>query len=654
MTASLSTQDLPQDAAIPAWAHPFLQAERDLADRLEDVSDELLRSVSFVPARQGGWGVLVQGVSLTSTYAPLQQAQALVAAQDLKGAKTVVVLGCGDGSVPLEVYRATRASDARVLVVEPHLGVLREALRHNDAFADCHPDRLAFFYSLHALKLFIYQCHEPRDTLLFVCPPTYARLFHNTREAILLTLQEAASMANINYQTALVRTRQWIHNLLSNSGRNTLYPSLFNLRGAFTGTPAILIAAGPSLDKNIALLREAQDRALLLCVNTSLKAALAAGLRPDLVMSLEGLDVTSHFEGVDLSDLNLALSQTCHPRLYDLDAARTFTFFDGNPAHLAFAVDRFQQEHEALDVGGCIANAAFSAAVVMGCDPIILVGQDLAYTDGQVYARGTVFEQMTITTDGVNGGQIFDPDRAKQRILDASEIGGDANVFEKKRRLIGVPAWDRGGLVWTSLDFNLFRYWFQEKAGLLHAQRPITLINATEGGAFIEGFEHIPLAEAIARHLDPAPPQDCAARIKDTWARAPRLSSQVWRKGLRAALQSCARLHKESAAALDSLSLADRALERTGPEGDDFSKSMQRFTKHEAKVARLSRGNVLVNAYIHVNIYDLDLHREDEDAQQALDPTAQWAENLARSRAVLSLVHEAAGALGDRLRAALA
>ena len=45
-----------------------------------------------------------------------------------------------------------------------------------------------------------------------------------------------------------------------------------------------------------------------------------------------------------------------------------------------------------LEVWGSVVTAAFQVAVLAGCDPIVFVGTDLAYSDGLPYCRGSTYE----------------------------------------------------------------------------------------------------------------------------------------------------------------------------------------------------------------------------------------------------------------------
>jgi hypothetical protein len=118
---------------------------------------------------------------------------------------------------------------------------------------------------------------------------------------------------------------------------------------------------------------------------------------------------------------------------------------------------------QALPTGGHATSAAFSLAVLWGCDPIILVAQDLAYTGGRIHASG--------------------------------RPGGED---EKRPEMVKVPAIG-GGSVATSPVMRSYLAWYQEAAAHLSALgRGPRLINATAAGARIPGFIHLDLAEALA------------------------------------------------------------------------------------------------------------------------------------------------------------
>jgi hypothetical protein len=136
-----------------------------------------------------------------------------------------------------------------------------------------------------------------------------------------------------------------------------------------------------------------------------------------------------------------------------------------------------------ISYGGSVSLTAFSLAYFLGCDPIIFVGQDLAYTGNRTYASNTIFAEQTIN-----------------RIKEADKNQGDKIEFigcpERGRHtaisMLDVPAWG-GGSVITSHEMLTYRDWLTEATH--HCN--VTIINATEGGVHIPGTREITLEDAF-------------------------------------------------------------------------------------------------------------------------------------------------------------
>jgi hypothetical protein len=270
------------------------------------------------------------------------------------------------------------------------------------------------------------------------------------------------------------------------------------LSGWLAGRPAILCAAGPSLDRNVDELRRVAGRAAIVAVNTSLAALERAGVRADLLVVLEAVDVSSQLSSLELNRAcPRALDVTAHPALFQSAPAEVIPFASQIPffSSLTAAVGL----GPGLPIGGSASNAALALLRLAGADPIVLCGQDLAYTGDRVYASGTCFGAMRAhQADGV----IELTGLEAKRRLAAPRPEVDTTV--ERKGAVRAEAYGGGGEVWTSLDFNYFRHHF-ERFAEENAGR--TLINATEGGARIRGFREQPLAEVVdALAPGPLPP----------------------------------------------------------------------------------------------------------------------------------------------------
>jgi hypothetical protein len=319
-------------------------------------------------------------------------------------------------------------------------------------------------------------------------------------------LRNTISDLRIHRNTVRAFSRTWVEQGISNLSAIARWPSVAALGDRFAGMPMVIIAPGPSLARNIEQLRDLRGRAVVTAFSHSLKAVLAAGVVPDLVITVDPQDVRYHFAGCDLSRTCLVNAATVHPALFDLPAQRFLTL-SANSAIDDWIFDAVGEE-AIVPGGGSVATTAFSLALRWGCDPIIFLGLDLSFPDGKYYvstssdgeARARVDSHGIVRVEGWSPG------------FQAMKAGGGPTA--PTERAVELPGW-RGGVVPSSFVFSLFHRWFVER---IRAVSGVTVFNCTEGGAFIEGMDHRPLADVLAtleREVDVAGELDAAAMTLD-------------------------------------------------------------------------------------------------------------------------------------------
>lgn len=286
----------------------------------------------------------------------------------------------------------------------------------------------------------------------------------------------------------------WILQGAANLPEIASHPSIDALRDAFRGKPCIIASPGPSLDKNIHLVPAIRDRVLLMTSSHAMSALSGAGVVPDVCLALDAQDLRYHFDNCPVEDVNLILGATVHPDLFSLPARRIMTF--GGNSRLDEWIYRGLGDNAQLPSGGSVACSALALAAEWGCDPIILIGQDLAFSGDKYYSSLGVDAALKVEVSG--DGQSFGF---------AGLGAGLANMVEKANRTLAAePIVETrgylGGKVQTSGAFERFRTWM---TGFVQADtRGLRFLNATEGGAYIDGMEHVSLATAIERHLGAA------------------------------------------------------------------------------------------------------------------------------------------------------
>ncbi len=423
----------------------------------------------------------LSGHSLCSRGDPRREAEAWAARLEVEGAELVVVVGLGLGYHLEALRRRTRAP---IVVLEPCLEVVRVALSRRPLAVD----GVRIFESAVALREHLISGLALRRLVTIGVWPAYRRLFPEVVHAARQAVAEAARLAAVTGNTLERRARVWARHLLANLPACAGRLPVSSLAGWLRGVPVIVVAAGPSLDRNIATLRSAAGRAVVIAVNTSLRALDRAGVRADLVVALEAIDVSSQLAGLTLNaGCPRALDLLAHPALFQGAEGPVLPFASQVPffTHLAEAAGL----GPALPIGGSAANAAFALAQHLGADPLILVGQDLAYAEDRVYASGTVFGDLRVQL--ANGVASLDHLEAKRAL---AATAPELDTTMERRAAEPALGWG-GGVVWTNLELTYFRRSFEEQASLAPGR---TLINATEGGARIRGFAERPLAEVLA------------------------------------------------------------------------------------------------------------------------------------------------------------
>lgn len=243
---------------------------------------------------------------------------------------------------------------------------------------------------------------------------------------------------------------------------------------------AITVATGPSLTKQLPLLKEIQDFVTIISVDASLPILEKWGIVPDIVTSLERVKETAQFfertsETFQKRVGCFALSAVQHEQV--INAVKGDRCLIMRPFGYMIAFDL--QEHGYAGIGMSAANLAYELAFLMGFKRTVLIGQDLAYSAD---------EKTTHASDHVFGEK--DPSVAKR--------------METENRIM-LPAWGGQGEIRSNEIWVLFRNFFIQNIAETIGQ--MQTFNATEGGCHIDGAIDRPFAEVVAEFVDRSKPK---------------------------------------------------------------------------------------------------------------------------------------------------
>jgi hypothetical protein len=427
----------------------------------------------------------VDGQILGAPADPKSRATSLADVEETEGG-IAVVFGMGAGHAVRELRER---STAKLVVYEPDPGVLRMVLESGPSDLGgipvvCDSQDLGSIWSVLA---------QDQPAAAMVRTPGYDAAYPEAATDLAETIRSLVADVSLFSNTRAFRYKTWLEDLFANIDVLCEKSPFTALANRYQGVPAFIIGAGPSLKKNVALLGEAARRGIVFAVDVSGKVLAKHGLEPQVLVCLEALNLSEHIRSLPFIDSVVrAFSLTASPHSFSTGQGPLLPFFE--------VLSAFRPLHELVNVppvsvGGSVSTVAFSLAEILGCSPIVLVGQDLAYTDGRTHAEGTAFEKSRTRVDPETKTIVYDLCDQILEVRKGSALGPPPS----REPLFEVPGWGGSGPVNSTSAFNGYRKWFEGIAEALVAARPdVKLVNATEGGSHIRGYEEKTLTEVLA------------------------------------------------------------------------------------------------------------------------------------------------------------
>ncbi|WP_428387830.1 motility associated factor glycosyltransferase family protein [Mucisphaera sp.] len=420
---------------------------------------------------------------LASRFDPAAEAGKLADKLDRESAACAVVLGFGIGYHVEQI--AERIGPKSILVVfEPDLGLLRAVFEKIDharwiaagcvLFFDKADDGSDLTGRMEGLGGVITQ-----GTQILTHPGSRARQAE-AFSTFSKTFTQALAFFRTTVATALVNSARTCRNLVNNLGHYVAGSTIAELHNAAAGYPAVCVAAGPSLVRNVDLLRDpdVRSRLVVIAAQTALRPLLDRGIRPDFVTALDYSPICTRFyeDLPDLPDVTLVAEPKAHPRILEVYPGPIRII--GSEFNDKLIGDLKRTIPPMSAAGSTVAHLSFYLAQYLGCDPIMLMGQDLGFSDGLYYAPGTAVHRVwSSELSQFNTIEMME----WQRIV---RMRGNLSRVED---IHGRPMFS---------DEQMITYLRQFERDF--AKAPQRIIDTTEGGQPKQHTETATLAEAIA------------------------------------------------------------------------------------------------------------------------------------------------------------
>ncbi len=448
------------------------ESQPGLAEYLEEIEAEPLE---LVETKSGYPTARLRGRWLHSSRDPLAEASRIAAAAIEPASDTAIVLGAGLGWT-IEAA-LLRPGIERVLVCEADPAKLAAMLSSRDLRPILSDRRLSWMVGGDpgALLVALSECGAKLASLLSLASLEAfdADWYRGIRDAF----SRWKAKEEINANTLARFGRLWIKNLARNAGFFAAFPGIEGLEKAFVGIPALVLAAGPSLDALLPFLGELRQRCLLVAVDTALRSLLRAGHEPDFLVVVD----PQYWNWRHIADLEApSACLVSEPAVFPpaLRRRQRAIFL----AESLFPLGRILagSGRGLLGAGGSVATSAWDLARHLGASTIFMAGLDLGYPGGHTHAKASLFEQRALAS----GSRLL-PGATAQ----AAALFGAPGDF--------VPAND-GGLVFSDQRMALYAWWFEARLARREGAATKTL---SAGGRAIPGMGLVSVEGILALPL---------------------------------------------------------------------------------------------------------------------------------------------------------
>ncbi len=470
-----------------------------LTEELTSIS-QLLQNLSLCETQIKEPNLSINGSPVHSQEGAEKEAKEIFQKSEDNANYIHVIFGLGLGYLFKEFCDNAQGT---VILYEPNKEVLRVTLEMVDFSKELSKKNVLVSSDLESIEKILYERYTYGCKLKCHFLNYHRQNQPQQIEILIKELTRFNSILTSNFNFQKKNNYSFLQTTLTAFNRRTEGKPLAVLKDKFKDIPAIIVSAGPSLSKNIQFLKENQDKALIFCVGTAFKALVEAGIKPDFLHAIEMYDCTAQINKYDLSGINFVSEGYTNPEFHRLKYKnKFFTLSRENIANVWLA-DILGVDSSIYETKGTVSYNALFSAHLLGCNPLILIGQDLAYSEGKCYAGGSAYGNLKCVIDKeTNKPKVIPENLEEYRV---ASFGTESKLsIEQQNEILENRLKDlnssimfvkgqKGEMLPTEQGYALFIEYFKDFAKRYKDEK--VLINSSIGGAQIDGFNNVDLSE---------------------------------------------------------------------------------------------------------------------------------------------------------------
>lgn len=339
----------------------------------------------------GAYNILYKEKLVHNFQNPLAEANEIFSMTENNPVSIHVVYGLGLGYL---FQLTSLKSQGTVILYEPDLNILWLSFTLVDFSNDILKPNVFIASTFDEIASAIYKKSGTKNYPVLLSLPTQREYNPEEFKNLVRRLQDTVGSFVLDLKFTQQKFYPSLKMLIQNIPDLLKELPLAKFKDAYKGKTAVVVSAGPTLDKNIETLKKYRDKFILFTVGTAVKTLYKNGLKPDFLCIIETYNSSKQVEGLDLSDVNFITEPYSNPILRKFNYKNIFSHISSNTPINHFWAEICNENIDEYLSKGTVSYTTLNCARILGCSKIILVGQDLAYIDGQCYSKDSAYKDL--------------------------------------------------------------------------------------------------------------------------------------------------------------------------------------------------------------------------------------------------------------------
>lgn len=414
---------------------------------------------------------------------------------------THFILGIGLGYLFKEFCEHAKG---KIILYEDNLEILRVTLELVDFSAELSRANVKIVSDFLELKQIYSESYEYKMEVNFAILDSYRTLYGENAQKILNKIDFINRSSMLNLKHLKEKSLEHLLAIFDNLPYTANETPLYEINNLYEGKTALIVSAGPTLDKNIETIKKNCDKFVIFCVGTAFKTLAKNDITPDFINVIENIDCSGQVSGFDLSNINLILEPSTNTSFHSLQTKRTFIYPSNVAPWSKYWCELNQIDASPYATCSTVALSAINSAKILGFKKIILVGQDLAFLDNSCYSKDSAYSDLIFEINSTTGKPEYKINNYDNYIKSLTPTGGEIaadwckDFAENKLKILNDSLCFVKGIEGEPLPTErAYAIFLEQFIDFARDNRHLDLINTSLKGAQIDGFKNIPLTEAL-------------------------------------------------------------------------------------------------------------------------------------------------------------